>query len=787
MKNLVQSQPEQINSSTAKKRHYPILWVSDFIDASNSHLSNLFDIRSFEEITDYVATDAQHYIVDVGASEEIIKAIAWTVGECSIWHCESKLPLSYLAPDHATSIEVFDNIFNHSKPIEDWLKATNQESNKLQHQDAVNLAQVAIRLLQGSQKTKELDILRRRCNENPFNWNNLMKELENEFQEELERRDIAAKQKTRRDRLRLELLALSEETDILAWDDTLNDIAQRYGKKVSRLESMLVQLIDSTSKPQARRLTSQEFYVNQTSDVEWLIPGLMPATGVTLIGANPGVGKTTLGYDLAASVIYNEKFLDEKPLKTGKVIFVNSFGEMSDNEMLSSFIDRRIGVSDKYELLLDWDMTQLPKLEKIIEELQPTLIVIDSYRGITGYLPNFDENNSKAGLPIRRLQSLCNQYKTAMLVIHHNNKSQEYEEIAKSAGNFSIAASSSAVWQLDKDTVSNTIKLSTAKIRGSERRELQITLDRFDRHFDVITDSVKQNEQETKAIKPKIINLLSLNPHNAMPLKEIPELIGENYDSTRITIDRLIKEGTVSKFLGGKDNREKLVKLTHTGASPNFLLNTTTSTSQSTDIHTFDDTEQNTKQYTKNTEQNQIVQDCSVPCSVSEIPFTQPIQQIPNSLGDQDKGEGAHNFSNHNTESLNIKTNQVNKRRYSSETLVAKVSSLEAPTQTNKATDNKPTAPISAKAPNSPRQTDKDTHEKIKTDSDKPLDIFPVGAKVKSKIHGYQKHKIGEVIAYEGDIPTSGVARVQWYTSEGSKAEVTTTNTSALKLIEANK
>ncbi|BAZ13358.1 hypothetical protein NIES4071_51970 [Calothrix sp. NIES-4071] len=778
MKNLVQSQPEQVNLSTANKFQYPILWVSDFLDASNSYLSGLFDIRGFEEIADYVATDAQHYIVDTGASEEIIKAIAWTVGECSIWHCESKLPLSYLAPDQATSIEVFDNILNHSNKIEDWLKATNQESNKLQHQDAVNLAQVAIRLLKGSQKTRELDILRKRCNENPFNWNNLMKELEGEFQEELERRNIAAKQQTRRDRLRLELLALSEETDILAWDDTLNDIAQRYGKKVSRLESMLVQLIDSTSKPQARRLTSQEFYAAKTSDVEWLIPGLMPATGVTLIGANPGVGKTTLGYDLAASVIYNEEFLDEKPLKTGKVIFVNSFGEMSDNEMLSSFIDRRIGLSDKYELLLDWDMTQLPKLEKMIEELQPTLIVIDSYRGITGYLPHFDENNSKAGLPIRRLQSLCNQYKTAMLVIHHNKKFQEYEEIAKSAGNFSIAASSSAVWQLDKDMVSNTIKLSTAKIRGSERRELQITLDGFDRHFDVISDSAKQNEQETKAIKPKIINLLSLNPHNAMPLKDIPGLIGENYDSTRITIDRLIKEGIVSKFLGGKDNREKLVKLTYIPPSPNFVLNTTTSTPQNTYIHTFNNTEQNTEQYAKNTEQNQIIQDSLVTCSVSEIESMQPIQQIPNSLEDKDKGEGAHNFSNHNTESLNHKNNQVNTRINSSESAL---------TQTNKTNDNKPTAPISAKTSKSPRQTDKATHETIKTDSDKPLDIFPVGAKVKSKNHGYQKDKIGKVIVNEGDVPTPGVARVQWYSAEGYKAEVTITNTCALKLIEANK
>lgn len=106
MKKLVQTQPEQVASSTAKKPQYPILWVSDLIDASNSYLSGLFDIRGFEEIGDYIATDAQHYIVDTGASEEIIKAIAWTVGECSIWHCESKLPLSYLAPDHATSIEV---------------------------------------------------------------------------------------------------------------------------------------------------------------------------------------------------------------------------------------------------------------------------------------------------------------------------------------------------------------------------------------------------------------------------------------------------------------------------------------------------------------------------------------------------------------------------------------------------------------------------------------------------------------------------------------------------------
>jgi hypothetical protein len=361
-----------------------------------------------------------------------------------------------------------------------------------------------------------------------------------------------------------------------------------------------------------------------------------------------------------------------------------------------------------------------------------------------------------------------------MLVIHHNKKSQEYAEIACAAGNFSIAASSSAVWQLDKDLVSNTIKLSTAKIRGAERRELKITLDGFDRHFEVISDSAKQNEQETKAIKTKIINLLSLNPDDAMSLKDIPGLIGESYDSTRITIDRLIKEGTVSKFLGGKDNREKLVKLTHTPPSPNFVLKTTSSTPQANDTQAFDDTEQNTEQYTQNTEQNQIIQDCSVSSSKPEIQSKQAIQQMMNNLEDEDKGEGADNFSNHNTESLKDDSYQANTRNCSSKTSAPKVSLSEAPTQTNEATDDKSTAPISAKTPEDPRQTDK------------PLNILPIGAKVKSKNPGFQKGKIGKVIANEGDVPVPGVARVQWYTPEGNKAEVNITNTCALKIADGS-
>lgn len=578
------------NSSTVVDNTFcPILWVSpdEYIDAISHecYLSNIFEIRNYKEIADYTVIDnsQQQYIFDTGATEEIIKAIAWKVGECSIYTCESKLPLSYIAPDYITGAETFDCIFNRSVNIQSWLKEVNSEANKLDTDNALTLAQLAIKLLKGKAKSVELAILRKRCNESSFDWNRHMKELEREFREELERRNITDKKLSRLERLKLELLAVSEETDYCKRDDLLEDISIRYSKKVFKLERMLDELNISTSKPKARRLSAAELHATKNDDVQWIIPGLLPAIGVTMVGANPGVGKTTLAYDCAASIIYNQKFLDEQPLKTGKVIFVNSFGEMNDNEILSSFVDRSIGISEKYEMLLDWDMTQLPELEKMIDEVQPALIVIDSFRGITNYLSNFDENNSKAGLPIQRLQGLCNRYKTAILLIHHNSKRTDYNAISKSGGNFSIAASCSAVWQLDKNDMNKNIVLSTAKIRGAEPRQLTLTLDGFNRRFNVLSDSDKSNEQENKTIPEKVIQLLASTPNQAMQLKEIHNLINESYDSTQKAVKRLSKKNQVSVFLGGENNNTKMVQIIFTPPLPDYMSETVVSTPQNID------------------------------------------------------------------------------------------------------------------------------------------------------------------------------------------------------------
>lgn len=587
---MISIQKSKNNISQATKFH-PILWVhpDKYIDAvsHDCYLGEYInDIRSFQEITSYEATKARHYIFDTDVAEETLKAIVFKLGtdNVSIYKCESKLPLSSLTPDYDTAIEMSYAITHQSKDASDWLKEVNSESNQLSYEDAIIQAKLAIKLLKGSAKTTELAILRKRCNERDYAWGKAMKELESEFREELERRKIVNKGEnknlSRHERLKLELASLSQETDFLKKEDKVTELSINYGIKEQRIWQLLDEYNASTVKPKARRLKASELHAIKVENNNWLFPSLIPSTGVTLLAANPGVGKTTLAYDCAASIIYNQEFLGEKPLKTGKVLFVNSLGEMNDSEIISSFVDRGIGITDKYEIVLDWDLSQLPILQEAIEEIQPTLIVIDSFRGITNYLPNFDENSSKAGLPIQQLQSLCNHYKTAMLLIHHNSKSKDYASIAKSSGNFSIAASCSAVLQIDKNQIDKTLTLSTAKIRGSEEREIKMTLDGFNRHFKAESDTYKQDEQETKSIKEKVLELLNRNPSEEILIKQLPDLIGENYSSVNKTINRLHKQGIIIKLLSSNNNQDKVIKLFSTPPSPNIVSESVASTPQ---------------------------------------------------------------------------------------------------------------------------------------------------------------------------------------------------------------
>ena len=228
------------------------------------------------------------------------------------------------------------------------------------------------------------------------------------------------KQEMKTDLLKLEIQGYIQQSDPFVKVREKTKICGSYGINNHDFNYLTDLLEAHNSTPKATLYSADEFLSLESNGLKWLIPGLLPSSGVTILGGVAGVGKSTLAYDVAGAVIYGEKFLTETPSKTGKVLFC-----VSDEP--SPFIQDKLvnrSIVNNFNLLLDWDVSQWHELEDSVDKERPSLIIMDSFASIHRE-PNFDENNTQAKNTIYKLNALSDKYNIPILLIHHLGKNKE--------------------------------------------------------------------------------------------------------------------------------------------------------------------------------------------------------------------------------------------------------------------------------------------------------------------------------------------------------------------------
>jgi predicted ATP-dependent serine protease len=121
------------------------------------------------------------------------------------------------------------------------------------------------------------------------------------------------------------------------------------------------------------------------------------------------------------------------------------------------------------------EQAPLSKYEKLIEQMHPTVVMIDS---LTELLDIDDDVSPdiKARRVMRWCRRIRRQYQTAIVLIHHNRKATEGNKKPKSlsdlAGSFQFGKDSDTVVQLWQDF--KGLEFSTVKTRFGPKLEFQI-------------------------------------------------------------------------------------------------------------------------------------------------------------------------------------------------------------------------------------------------------------------------------------------------------------------------
>lgn len=368
-------------------------------------------------------------------------------------------------------------------------------------------------------------------------------------------------------RYKSDLKLLSLIDDPIERDIEIAKLAPKYHLNSQQVKGHLSHLDQQQTTPKTKRWKGSEFLYLESESLTWLIPGILPGRGVTILGGMPGVGKTTLAFDAAAAVVNGDEFLGEKPNKRGKVLFVGS--DELPCFMQDKLMDRGIPASDDWEVMSDWDVSQWGELQNALEEIKPALVIMDSFSSIQRD-DSFDENSASAKNTIYKLDALLNSYGAAGILIHHVGKSREHTGVAKLRGNTAIAAAASAVWLIEPLTTdSNTRLFTTPKLKGAEPIKYQIELNKPKGQWVVVEGGI---DEDTRSLSERILAMFQQKPQGArLEVSEIMQQLSISNtarDGVYKALDRLIKKGQLVKRVSKSNGRFRVYGLPDSPTSP---------------------------------------------------------------------------------------------------------------------------------------------------------------------------------------------------------------------------
>lgn len=216
-------------------------------------------------------------------------------------------------------------------------------------------------------------------------------------------------------------------------------------------------------------------------DVSWLVPGWLPNGYVTMLAADPGVGKSLLALSVCQQILTGDSFWDghylpkPDPIRLQRVLWIEAeAGEpfhMARAERLGinplQIIEPRLtnteGATPSLTSTADREL-----ISDILHHPDVVFAVVDSLSAASA---GVDENSSAAGQSVAWLAEQARNTNKPILVIHHMNKSAMRTRgsappgLADIRGSTAISQHARVIWTLDNPSEQepSIIRLACAK------------------------------------------------------------------------------------------------------------------------------------------------------------------------------------------------------------------------------------------------------------------------------------------------------------------------------------
>jgi len=266
--------------------------------------------------------------------------------------------------------------------------------------------------------------------------------------------------------------------------------------------------------------------------------------GLTMLIARPKAGKSWLTLQCAVHIAGGRQVEGVNAVGSGPVLY-GAFEEPKARTMSRL---RKLAPEGAWTDNLHFIYELMPlmgggaeQLAAIIQQLQPRLVVLDTFTALvkTGSKGGNDVFRSQYA-EVSRLRKLAEEFRTAIIVVHHMRKGISDGAIEAVAGTGGIAAAVDTLWQLKRKPEGE----ATLDVVGRETEERTLAL-RFDREplgWRVLGDD---DAQVLNSERRQVLDLL--REDGGLSPAQIAAELGKSRPAVRMMLKRMKDDMQVKK------------------------------------------------------------------------------------------------------------------------------------------------------------------------------------------------------------------------------------------------
>lgn len=289
--------------------------------------------------------------------------------------------------------------------------------------------------------------------------------------------------------------------------------------------------------------------------ITFMLPGLIPAEGVTLICSKPKVGKSWLLLDIAVAATMDRFVLGEKKPLQGDFLYLAL--EDSLRRLQSRMTKLLPSFTGEWPEGLDFD-TQwrrvdqggLDDIRKWVTERRAAgrtvaAVAIDVLKMVRPAMKKGQQQYDADYEAITGLQQLAMELGVAIIIAHHTRKAEAEDLIDKVSGTFGIVGAADTIIVIERKASGAVFDV---RGRDVENDELAVEFNKATCKWTILGDAAEVFRSETRG---KILAALGDSDAPLAP-KTVTELTGLSPDNVKQTLRRMAQNGEIVRHDGGK-------------------------------------------------------------------------------------------------------------------------------------------------------------------------------------------------------------------------------------------